>query len=210
MLLYVAGPYRGDVAGNITSAKKVSIELWNAGHTVICPHMNSAHLELDCTLEDSEWLDRCTDLLMRCDGVVLVPGWDSSTGTKEEIDYARKAGIPVWEFPSIPPLHPVEVRSPKQVRGFLEIIMKMYRTHLSKNSDYSPANILGTGEIGLVTRLWDKIARLMNLSGFQIVIASMEFAAPKQPKHESIDDTLLDAATYSVIGMLLRSNSWGK
>lgn len=86
----------------------------------------------------------------------------------------------------------------------------MYRTHLSKNEDYSPASILGTGEIGLVTRLWDKVARLMNLTGFKVEISQAVFKAPIEPKHESVDDTLQDAAVYSVIGLLLHQGVWGK
>lgn len=32
---------------------------------------------------------------------------------------------------------------------------------------------------------------------------------PKEPKNESIEDSLLDAANYSVIGLLLRRGQWG-
>ena len=51
----------------------------------------------------------------------------------------------------------------------------MYRTHLSKNNDYSPSNILGTGEVGTITRMWDKVARLSNLSGMDIQIRAARF-----------------------------------
>jgi len=106
--------------------------------------------------------------------------------------------------------HPTEIKCPEQTRAFSDILQKMYQTHLDKNFDYSPANILATGEIGLVTRLWDKVARLMNLTGFRFSVTCDGFDAPKQPKHESIDDTLMDAAVYSIIGLLLRQGKWGK
>lgn len=211
MLIYVAGPYRGDVQNNIAAARERSIRLWEEGHTVICPHMNSAHFEDVCeNISDEEWLQRCINLLARCDAIALVEGWEKSVGTKLEVDYAKKYGIPIIFPGQIPLLHPVEVKSPMQVEGFIEIVMQMYRVHLSKNSDYSPANILGTGEVGLVTRLWDKIARLMNLMGFKIDVQMSSFTQPEAPKHESIDDTLLDAANYSVIGLLLRRGQWGR
>ena len=49
-------------------------------------------------------------------------------------------------------LHPTEATSPRQVHEFINVIMRMYRIHLNKNADYSPSNILGTGEIGLTTQ----------------------------------------------------------
>lgn len=106
--------------------------------------------------------------------------------------------------------HPTEVKRPIQTQAFQEILNRMYRVHLDKNADYSPANILGTGWIGLVTRLWDKMARMMNLAGFRIEIASSEYEAPQAPRNESIDDTLMDMAVYAIIGLLLRQGKWGK
>jgi hypothetical protein len=86
----------------------------------------------------------------------------------------------------------------------------MYRTHLDKNVDYSPANILATGSIGLATRIWDKVARFMSLNGFKLNLAKSEFTAPREPKNESIADTLLDLANYGVIGAVLLKEKWGK
>lgn len=106
--------------------------------------------------------------------------------------------------------HPTELKRPHQTRAFRETVEEMYRVHLDKNADYSPANILGTGEIGLMTRTWDKIARLMNLMGFKIEISSMTYTQPQSPKNESIDDSLLDGANYLVIWSLLRKKVWGR
>lgn len=107
-------------------------------------------------------------------------------------------------------LHITEVTRPHQVKAFREVIEKMYQVHLDKNADYSPANILGTGEIGLMTRTWDKIARLMNLMGFKIEIASMRYETPATPKNESIDDSIQDLAVYAIIWQLYRKGVWGK
>jgi 5'-nucleotidase len=109
-----------------------------------------------------------------------------------------------------PPLHPTELRCPEQVKAFNAILDGIKETHLRKNVDYSPANIQGTGAIGLCTRIWDKTARLLNLSGFRIEIASSRFEAPCQPKNESIEDTLLDLATYAIIALVYRQGKWGK
>lgn len=209
MLLYVAGPYSGDVEQNISKARAIAVELWKKDHSVICPHMNSAHMEGD-GIEWETFMQGDYQMIARCDGLVMVPGWENSKGATLEKQYAESLGIPVWFAPDLPELHPVEKRCPQQVKAFAETVGQMYRLHLSKNSDYSPANILGAGEIGIVTRLWDKIARLMNLVGFRMEISGCTFEAPKTPKHEAIDDTFIDAANYGVIGLLFRRGLWGK
>lgn len=108
------------------------------------------------------------------------------------------------------PPHPTLLQSPIQTKAFWETIGKIYRTHLDKNADYSPANILGTGSIGVVTRLWDKTARLLNLAGFKLHMETSEYVAPKEPKNESIADSFLDLASYGIIGLLLMRNQWGR
>jgi len=107
------------------------------------------------------------------------------------------------------PTHITEDLRPEQTEAFRDIIEHMYEVHLDKNADYSPANILGTGEIGLATRTWDKMARLMNLMGFRIEIKSSEFEEPLDPKNESIEDTITDLAVYCIIWLIYRKGKWG-
>jgi hypothetical protein len=115
----------------------------------------------------------------------------------------------VYIYPDIPPLHITEVRSPNQATRFAEVVMALYRVHLDKNADYSPANIAGTGEMGLATRLWDKMCRLLNLMGFRQKVELIGYEAPRYPKNESIEDTYMDLAVYGIIGLLLREGKWG-
>ncbi len=212
MLLYVSGritPVKNTtIDENIQAARIVAIALWEAGHAVICPHLNTAYFNEDCKVGFDDYIKGDLIMLARCDGIVMLKGWEDSRGAVIEHEYALGLGIPV--FHNIPALHPTERNAPKQAQAFAEILGKMYRVHLSKNADYSPANILGAGEIGLVTRLWDKIARLMNLTGFRISINESVFEKPKNPKNESVGDTYLDLATYGVIGLLLREGKWRK
>jgi hypothetical protein len=155
-------------------------------------------------------------LLSRCDMAVFSTGWEHDDYTKEAYSMAVKKGLFIEVLPedpadvSAPSLHPTEVKSPVQAQAFIETVMKMYRVHLDKNNDYSPANILGTGEVGCAVRLWDKIARLLNLTGFELTVTEAKFNQPKEAKNESIDDTYLDAANYAIIGQLLREGRWGK
>jgi hypothetical protein len=218
---YVAGCYNAytDTDGvfhsideNIAIAKKIAAELWTAGHYAICPHANTEHFEILCpTVPYQQYIDGDIEILKLCDFIEMIPNWKYSNGGKGEHAEAVRLGMPVYEYPEIPPLHPTEVNCPEQVKAFREILGRMMRTHLKKNADYSPANIMGTGELGVVTRMWDKVCRLMNLTGLKIDINTpVTFVAPKEPKNESIDDTYGDLAVYSIIGQLLRSGKWGK
>lgn len=214
MVVYIAGPYRAKgghtVAENIQAAREAAIKLWGEGHATICPHLNTANFEDDSGLSDEMYLDGDLKILARCDGVVMLGRWQESEGAKGEHDYALHHGIPIWYWPDTPPHHPVELALPEQCAGYIDIVMRGYRVMLDKNADYSPANILGTGEVGLVTRLWDKVARLMNLTGFRIRVESSTFEKSLKPKNESVDDAYLDLANYAIIGQLLRGGKWGR
>ena len=211
MLIYVAGKYTGNVDKNIADARKVAIALWEKGHAVICPHLNSANMEDDCKATWQDYLDGDLNIISRCDALVMVYNWRDSKGAMLEHDYATSLNIPIYYAPDLPELHRTEQTSPIQCQAFREVVGQMYRTHLSKNADYSPANILLTGETGLVTRLWDKTARLLNLTGFRFKYLMHEgIDLPREPKHEAIDDTYQDMAVYAVIGLLLRKGKWGK
>ena len=216
MIIYTAGAIRPKnsqtLQGNLKVAKDIALELWKDGFTVICPHANT---DLPIELAEKEmdtirWLEGDLEMIAWCDAVLVCPGWESSDGTKGEIKFAEERNIPVYYYPDKPIKHATEIISPVQCAGFMDIIMSMYRVHLKKNADYSPANILGTGELGVVVRLWDKIARLMNLTGFRLKVEPATFDKPKQPKNESVDDAYMDLSVYGIIGMLLRQSKWGR
>ena len=216
MLVYLAGPIRpkGDqtLESNINNAKSIALELWKKDYTVISPHANS---DLPISLADKEvealrWLNGDLDIIARCDAVVVLPGWEESAGTKGEIEFAKERNIPITYYPDLPEISSTELLRPKQVRGYIDIVMNGYRVHLIKNADYSSANILGTGEIGLATRIWDKVARLLHLIGFNIDISKSEYIGKKIAKNESFEDNLIDLSVYSIIWQLYHKGIWGK
>jgi len=154
-------------------------------------------------------------VLARCDALVVSSGHSGIPIMDILTDIAHHQRIPiyVWEedYTALSMPLKTEETSPLQVRAFMETIMSMYRTHLRKNADYSPANILGTGEVGIVTRLWDKTARLMNLTGIKFnYLLNEGFEPPLNPQNEAIDDTYEDLAVYAIIGTLYRRNAWGR
>lgn len=148
--------------------------------------------------------------LVRCDAAVIL----SDCGNDDEIEICNRLNVPVMKLADVsygPFRHITAERYPEQCLQFLLSVMSMYRLHLEKSRDYSPINILGTGEVGVIVRLWDKVARLMSLSGFSITVSqSATYDRPMTPVHESIDDNLIDAANYSIIGMILRKGAWGQ
>jgi hypothetical protein len=228
MLVYVAGPYIAynadgthdpiGIQANIDKAEAVQKALLRMGHAVICPHKNTAHLDA-LPLTHDQWIAMDLQMLVYCQAMVVLPNFQSSKGTAMEIEFAERVGIPIYYLsedwkteadPCLPAMHPTEVRCPEQAKAFREIVGRMYRVHLKKNADYSNMNIAMTGEIGLVTRIWDKVSRLLNLTGFRAKVEFLGFDAPKVAQNEPIDDSYLDAGVYSVIGMLYRMGVWGR
>jgi hypothetical protein len=213
-IIYTAGPYRPGhgrtVADNIAVARKVAIELWRMGHFALCPHLNTANFEEDAELPDEYYLDGDLKALARCDAVVMLPTWTESEGAKGEHDYALARGIPIYYYPDLPGLHPVEVRYPEQTECFIANMFRGYRIYLKRNHDYSPANIKGTGTIGVVVRLWDKMARIMNLSGFELDINQSAFTEPKKAQSEPLEDAYLDLQNYAHIGQVSYQGKWGR
>lgn len=100
MLVYVAGPYRGDKKENILNAERKSIELIRAGFAVITPHKNTSGYE---KYEDNKkitrqtWLDMDLVILKRCDLLYVLKDSENSEGTQAEIAFAHKHNIPVVE-----------------------------------------------------------------------------------------------------------------
>ena len=84
MIGYVSGPYSGDgpddIADNINNARIVARALWEAGHVALCPHLNTAHFEQDCDAKYDDYIKGDLELILGCDFVVMIPGWESSKG----------------------------------------------------------------------------------------------------------------------------------
>ena len=109
------------------------------------------------------------------------------------------------------PIEEIEVRYPKTSNEFKKIQREQYKLFAEKQLDYGPTNIgMGKAELetpkdieistlGLVTRMNDKVSRLMNL-----------MLNKKKPNNESIEDTLIDLANYGIMGLIVRRKKWGK
>ena len=104
-LLYVAGAYRADspwgVRNNVMAAAAVSRTLWIHGYTAHCPHLNNWDLD-GPELPSDAILQGDFEIIRRCDGIVVCPGWGNSSGTRQEIVLGLRLGKPVLFFPRDP------------------------------------------------------------------------------------------------------------
>ena len=83
----------------------------------------------------------------------------------------------------------------------VDVILNELRSiMMKKQADYGPLNIAlapGGPMNGLRVRMYDKLARLNNLSDKDAT-----------PNFESIEDTLIDLANYAIIGLLVQRGQW--
>lgn len=97
-VVYVAGPFRARtpfaIEKNVRRAEELALTVCALGAVALCPH--TMYRFYQGQFQDRYWLDAGLELLRRCDAVILVDGWESSAGTKAEIDAARLYGLPVF------------------------------------------------------------------------------------------------------------------
>lgn len=96
-LIYVAGPYSGDIEGNIKRAEEVSIRLIREGFDVITPHKNTAGYERyeNEYITYETWMDLSLNILSRCDALFVMKGSQQSKGTQREIQFAKRHNIEI-------------------------------------------------------------------------------------------------------------------
>lgn len=90
-VVFISGPYRGDVEKNIAHARAAAIRLWKAGYIPLCPHLNSANMDGECP--DQVFLDGDLELLRRCDSIYMLQGWLDSEGACDELKLAREGNM---------------------------------------------------------------------------------------------------------------------
>lgn len=105
-LLYLAGPFgapEGDpdplhtVNENILAASRIALEAARAGWMPVCPHKNSAGFE-HTEIPTAFWYEGDIALMLRCDAVLMLPGYERSKGALAELDTAKAAGMGVYYY----------------------------------------------------------------------------------------------------------------
>ncbi|GAH10916.1 unnamed protein product, partial [marine sediment metagenome] len=136
-VFYICGPYRAatehGVVENIRRAEAVAIQVWQAGYVALCPHMNTRLFGGLCP--DDTWLQGDLELLRRCDGVVLVLGWEASMGACGEIKEADRLKIPIYN--TVDEIKGVVMRCPGAAGKGARRVVEMKR--LKKKKKKKPA-----------------------------------------------------------------------
>lgn len=99
-LLYLSHPFTtGDMKKNIKHATKCLYELTNRykkDYVIISPI--HAYGTLDGQLNYEDGLDLCIDLLSKCDAIVMAGNYFTSRGCKEELEYALRNKLEVFNY----------------------------------------------------------------------------------------------------------------
>jgi len=98
-LIMISGKYTAnsplEISDNIARARIAATRLWEKGWAVICPHMNSAHMD-GMTLAYEQFMAGYLEMLSRCDAVFMLKTWSNSGGSKREHIAAGKRQLPVY------------------------------------------------------------------------------------------------------------------
>ena len=96
-IIYIIGPYRAPtpdgIDANIAKARIVAERLWREGYTVICPHLNSARM--DGVVADDMFLNGYLRIIVMCDGVYVMEGWEGSVGSTAELNLAARCRLEI-------------------------------------------------------------------------------------------------------------------
>ena len=96
--VYIAGKFRAknrwEQAQAIRRAEVGGMAVAEIGCIPVIPH--TLYGNWDGTLTDQFWLDATLELMLMCDAVFVVEGWETSTGTKGEIERAEIESMPVF------------------------------------------------------------------------------------------------------------------
>lgn len=108
--IYIAGPYRAptveEVDANIRRARDAEAELFRRGHCPLCPHSNTARFERDYPdIPDDAYLTADLAWLIVSHSILMLPGWQDSSGASIEYEAACKLKLKVYysldEVPSL-------------------------------------------------------------------------------------------------------------
>jgi nucleoside 2-deoxyribosyltransferase len=116
---YLAGPMRSKPNFNFNAFEETAKTLREGGIDIVSPHeidiaeglvkveryengvFKSVKLTKKFTIEGA--LKRDFAAILKCDAVIMLPGWEGSSGANAERSLANQIGLPVWEFMDVDP-----------------------------------------------------------------------------------------------------------
>jgi hypothetical protein len=115
-----------------------------------------------------------------------------------------EANAPYWQPLKPKPLTiPLPAKSAK-INAFedqvFEVAFELADLLVKKHNDYGPKNISQSpygATQGLIVRMWDKIARIVNLTDKK-----------RHAENEPLEDSFKDLANYAIIGLMVQRGQW--
>ena len=120
-IAYVCGPYRAEtkeeIEANIRNAERVARSLWAYNIPTFCPHLNTQHFDGLCPDELFLEFDK---VILRdiCSLLVLLPIWERSSGSKEELLDVLEQPFELYDILVISSIENCE----KEIREYVERI----------------------------------------------------------------------------------------
>ena len=78
--------------------------LIEAGYLVLAPVCQTHHVARCAPVDywdEADWLEYTMELMVRCDGIILAPGWEDSEGCWRERNAARERGMEICCYNNI-------------------------------------------------------------------------------------------------------------
>ena len=213
--LYLAGRMSGLPDSGYPAFRAASEALRKRNYTVLSPH--ETHNGSPDHPGGRPWyLREAIRLLLRCDSVAVLPGWEHSNGAKMEVLIAQELGMNVqavdwfdgssgWDVPAEPSPGVTVIANHDEFEAEL---MRINRLHTGKRADYTAGGpllanfqfasaIVGLStEMGMVQRMAEKFWRLRSL-----------LLSKAPPVNESIDDTYSDIAIIALLCKVYRKGA---
>lgn len=99
--VYIAGAYTGKTKEerdlNIAHAEAVGREIARKGKFPVIPHKNTRQFDDSAPDIDKEfWLKGDIGLMLKCDAVIFIEGWEHSLGAVAEMEEAKNANMLIY------------------------------------------------------------------------------------------------------------------
>ena len=128
VLVYIVGPYNAPsqegIEQNIRQAEKVAIALAEAGIFFICPHLNTAHFGTKAQADESFYYRLGLKFVDVANVLLVLPGWEKSSGTLGEIERAKLRGKPIYFMRTL---------ETKQIMLFINWLINKLENHTVKS-----------------------------------------------------------------------------
>ena len=106
-IIFIAGPYFEDndpskIEKNIREAEKYQIALANAGIGFFCPHNHTEHFEKKAKAPEDFYRELDMIFLKKvADAIIVIPGWEDSSGSRNEVKWAKENNMKIF-YPKSP------------------------------------------------------------------------------------------------------------